>query len=262
LGIIFHISMPTYALLIEYDGSEFSGWQRQNSHPTIQATIEQSLRVFLRDDSLQITGAGRTDAGVHARGQVAHFRCQSIPLAQWKRLIHGLNGLLPPSIAIQAAVKTHDDFHARYDATQRSYHYQISCRYFALHRHQRLFVSPTLDFESMNSAAKVLIGSHHLGAFCRTSSATTNRVCTVTRAHWQQEALPYNWRFIIEADRFLHGMVRSIVGTLFEIGQQKMTLSKLKDVIRQQDRRSAGPSAPAHGLILDHIEYRTLLFQP
>ncbi|MCY4172419.1 MAG: tRNA pseudouridine(38-40) synthase TruA [Bacteroidetes bacterium] len=254
--------MATYALLIEYDGAEYSGWQRQNFHPTIQSTIEESLRIFLRNDRLQITGAGRTDAGVHARGQVAHFRCEPIPQDLLKRLIHGLNGLLPKSIAIRAAVKTQNEFHARFDAIQRSYHYLISCEPFALQRTHRLLIRSDLDFERMNCAAQLLVGSQHFGAFCRTNSSTTNRICNITRALWEQEALPHHWTFIIDADRFLHGMVRSIVGTLLEIGQQKMPLETLQEIISQQDRRNAGHAAPPHALILDQVTYPTPLFQP
>ncbi len=253
--------MSTYALLIEYDGTNYSGWQRQRSHPTIQSTIEQALRVFLRDDNLHIIGAGRTDAGVHAHGQVAHFQCEAIAPDQFSRLTNGLNGLLPPSIAIRASVKAPDDFHARYDAIHRSYHYLISCKPFAIQRHQRLLIQSPLDFECMNCAGKLLIGTQHFGAFCRTNSETTNRVCTVTRAAWKQESLPHHWRFIIHADRFLHGMVRSIVGTILEIGQHKMPLRSLEDIIRKRDRRNAGPTIAAHALTLNRIDYPTPLFQ-
>jgi len=253
--------MPTYVLLLEYDGSKFSGWQRQNSQCTIQSTVEQALRTFLRSDQIQIVGSGRTDAGVHALGQVAHFRCEPIPIDQWKRLPNALNGLLPDSIAVRSAAQSSDQFHARYDAIHRTYHYLISSKPFALQKHQRLLVLPTLDFERMNVAAQLLIGSHHFGAFCRTRSATKNRVCNVTRAQWEHELEPHFWRFMIESNRFLHGMVRSIVGTLLEIGQSNISLEDLKQILTSQDRRNAGPSAPAHALVLHHVEYPTPLFQ-
>ena len=256
------LTMPTYVLLLEYDGTKYSGWQRQDSQHTIQSTVEQALRTYLRADHLQIVGSGRTDAGVHATGQVAHFRCEPIPVDQWKRLPNALNGLLPASIAVRSAVQSHDQFHARYDAIQRTYHYLISSQPFALDRHQRLLVLPRVDFERMNLAAKILTGSHHFGAFCRTRSTTINRICTVTRAQWEHEPQPHFWRFMIESNRFLHGMVRSIVGTLLEIGQSKMSLEDLQKILASQDRRHAGPSAPAHALVLHHVEYSTPLFQP
>ncbi len=253
--------MPVYALLLEYDGSKYSGWQRQKDQPTIQQDVEEALRTFLHYDRLQIVGAGRTDAGVHARGQVAHFKCPSIPADQWKRLVHALNGLLPPSIAVRAAVKTYDEFHARYDARRRTYQYHISCTPMALDRNLRLYVPVTLDFDRMNRTSTQLVGTHHFGAFCRTQSATLNRVCTVYNAQWEPEMLPGYWKFIIEANRFLHGMVRSLVGTLLEIGRGQRTVQSLENILASHDRRKAGPTAPAHGLVLDHITYAAQIFE-
>ncbi|MCY3594350.1 MAG: tRNA pseudouridine(38-40) synthase TruA [Rhodothermaceae bacterium] len=253
--------MPVYALLLEYDGSKYSGWQRQKAHPTIQAEVEEALRTFLRCDELQITGSGRTDAGVHARGQVAHFECQAISTDQWRRLVRALNGLLPPPIAVLAAAKTHDGFHSRYDAMRRTYHYHISSVPLALDRNQRLFIPAALDYDCMNRACDLLIGIHHFGAFCRTRSATTNRVCTIYYAQWEPEALPGYWKFVIEANRFLHGMVRSLAGTLIEIGCGQRSVQDLGDILASQDRREAGPAAPAHALTLDHVTYAAPLFE-
>ena len=253
--------MPVYALLLEYDGSEYSGWQRQLGHPTIQQTVEEALRTFLRHDQIQITGSGRTDAGVHARGQVAHFECEAIPNDLWKRLVHALNGLLPPSIAVRAAINTHEDFHARYDARQRTYHYYLSCVPLALERSHRLFVLRALDFERMNQASKLLVGTQHFGAFCRTRSATVNRVCTVYYAQWEPELQAGYWRFVIEADRFLHGMVRSLVGTLLKIGWGQRSIQSLEHILASQDRRKAGPAAAPHALVLDQVAYTTPLFE-
>lgn len=253
--------MPVYALLLEYDGSKYSGWQRQKAHPTIQGYVEEALRTFLRCDELQITGSGRTDAGVHARGQVAHFECQPIPADQWRRLVRALNGLLPPPIAVRAATKTYDGFHARYDARRRTYHYHISSVPLALDRNQRLFIPAALDYECMNRACNLLIGSHHFGAFCRTRSATINRVCTVYYAQWEPETSPGYWKFVVEANRFLHGMVRSLVGTLIEIGRGQRSVQDLGDILASQDRREAGPAAPAYALVLDHVTYAAPLFE-
>ncbi len=252
--------MPVYALLLEYDGSKYSGWQRQKTHPTIQADIEEALRTFLRCDQLRITGSGRTDAGVHARGQVAHFECQVMTTVQRHRLVSALNGLLPPSIAVRAAAKTHDDFHARYDARRRTYHYCISSVPLALDRSRRLFLSSVLDYPRMNHACSLLIGTHHFGAFCRTQSATVNRVCTVHYAQWEPEARPGYWKFVIEADRFLHGMVRTLAGTLIDIGRGQRSVHDLEYILDSRDRRKAGPAAPAHALILDHVTYIVPLF--
>ena len=253
--------MPVYALLLEYDGSEYSGWQRQLGHPTIQASVEEALQTFLRCDQIRITGSGRTDAGVHARGQVAHFACETISDTLQKRLVRALNGLLPPSIAVRAATETYDGFHARHDAIRRTYHYHISCIPLALERNLRLFVSRTLDFERMNRASEMLVGTHHFGAFCRTRSETVNRVCSVYSAQWEPELPAGYWKFVITADRFLHGMVRSLVGTLLEIGWQQRTVQSLEHVLASQDRREAGPAAVAHALVLDHVTYPVPLFK-
>ncbi len=253
--------MPVYALLLEYDGSEYSGWQRQDTQPTIQAAVEEALQTFLRCDPIRITGSGRTDAGVHARGQVAHFECGPITEGLWRRLVHGLNGLLPPSIAVLAAINAPEDFHARYDAKRRTYHYYISRKPLSIERNRRLVVSHRLDFERMNHACHQLIGTQHFGAFCRTSSATINRVCTVYYAQWQPETSDGYWRFVIEADRFLHGMVRSLVGTLLEIGRGQRSSRDLERILATKDRREAGPSAAAFALLLDHVTYATPLFE-
>ena len=254
--------MPVYALLLEYDGADYCGWQQQNNLPTIQATMEHALRTFLRDESLHVTGAGRTDAGVHARGQVAHFTCSEIPPDLWKRLVKALNGLLPSSIAVHAAVKTHEDFHARYDAKQRTYHYQISTARLALERSYRLFVISEPDFERMNDACTRLIGTHHFGSFCRTRSTTVNRICTVSYAQWEPEPIRGYWRFVIQANRFLNGMVRSLTGTLLEIGRSQKSIHDLEHILIAKDRRKAGPSLPAHALVLDHVTYNSVLFPP
>lgn len=253
--------MPVYALLLEYDGTGYSGWQRQHAHPTIQADVEEALRTFLRCEQIQIIGSGRTDAGVHARRQVAHFECETISSDQWNRLVHGLNGLLPASIAVCTVTKAPDGFHARYDAQRRTYHYRISGIPLSLDRNQRLFTSYVLDFERMNRACSTLYGAQHFGAFCRTRSATTNRVCTVHYAQWESEKLPGYSRFVIEADRFLHGMVRSLVGTLMEIGRGQRPVHDLEMILQTQDRREAGPTAPAHALVLDHVTYAFPLFE-
>lgn len=252
--------MPVYALLLEYDGSEYCGWQRQNNLPTVQATVEDALRTFLRSDSLHVTGSGRTDAGVHARGQVAHFACHEIAPDLWRRLVKALNGLLPPSIAVHAAVKTHEDFHARYDAKQRTYHYHISTVPVALERSRRLRVISELNFDCMNDACTRLIGTYHFGSFCRTRSATINRICTVSYAQWEPESVPGYWRFVIEANRFLHGMVRSLAGTLLDIGRSRKSIRDLEHILAAKDRQKAGPSLPAYALVLDQVTYDPALF--
>jgi tRNA pseudouridine38-40 synthase len=146
-------------------------------------------------------------------------------------------------------------FHARYDAVRRLYHYQASTAPRALDRHLRWLLRPAPDFDAMNAAARHLVGRHDFDAFCITRSETQNRVCTVECAAWEPEARDGDWRFAIASDRFLHGMVRAIVGTLVQVGHGKRTPESLLDVLAARDRRAAGPAAPAHGLVLVRVDY-------
>ncbi len=238
--------------MIEYDGSGFHGWQAQPARPSVQAALEEALMTALRLP-VGVTGSGRTDAGVHARGQVAHFATEA-PVDPFQ-LRRSLNGLLPPSIAVLGLSQAADGFHARYDACRRLYHYHATGQPRALDRHRRWTVRPEPDWALMTGAARHLLGHHHFGAFCLTQSATTNRVCTVERAGWVPEGRAGDWRFEIAADRFLHGMVRAIVGTLVDVGHGRRDPDSLPEVLASRDRRRAGPAAPAHGLVLERVTY-------
>ena len=244
--------MPTLRLLVEYDGTDFQGWQRQANGPSVQAAIEDALAVIL-GAPVGIVGAGRTDTGVHARGQVAQFETERD--VDPRRLTASLTGLLPASVAVRCAEAAPAGFHARFDATSRTYHYHIATSARALDARTRVIVRAPTDFEAMNRAAQALLGRHECSAFCRTRSETTNRTCAVETARWVPEGRPGDWRFEIAADRFLHGMVRAVVGTLLEVGRGRRPETAIADALATHDRRAAGPAAAPHGLVLPHVGY-------
>ena len=244
--------MPTYRLLIEYDGSRFHGWQIQPGHPTVQETLEKAISIA-GGETVQVVGSGRTDAGVHARGQVAHVVLRD-PIDPF-RLRASVNGIVEGGVAVLDVAPVADDFHARYDARRRRYHYYVATEPRVLDRSTRLHVRPTPDFDAMNVAAKHLHGTHDFDAFCRARSETTNRICTISVAEWRPESRTGDWFFVIAADRFLHGMVRTVVGTLLEIGHNKRDAEQLPAVLASRDRRRAGPAVPAHGLVLEEVTY-------
>ena len=250
--------MPTYRLLIEYDGAEFHGWQIQPNGPTVQKALEDALEVILRT-RVDVIGSGRTDASVHARGQVAHFATDAD--LDVVKVTRSLNGVLPTTIAVLASEPAPAGFHARFDAIRRTYHYHVATRQRALDRSLRWGLFPSPDFDLMNEAAKTLVGTHDFDSFCITRSATKNRVCSVERAVWVEEERPNDWRFEIAADRFLHGMVRTIVGTLVAIGRGKRHPDAMDAIVAARDRRSAGQAAPAHGLVLERVDYPDSIFE-
>ncbi|MEO0556699.1 MAG: tRNA pseudouridine(38-40) synthase TruA [Bacteroidota bacterium] len=246
--------MATTRFLIEYDGTDFHGWQIQPGQRTIQGELESALATALRQP-IDVVGSGRTDAGVHARGQVAHMVTETAP--DTHRLCAQLRGLLPPQISVLNAEPAPENFHARFDATRRTYHYYVSDGPRALDRNWRVPLSPFPDIDLINTAATDLLGAHEFSSFCRTRSETTNRVCCVETARWAPGPRAGDWRFEIAADRFVHGMVRAVVGTLLEIGRGRRTPDALPSILNAHDRRAAGPAAPARGLVLHHVAYPT-----
>lgn len=244
--------MPTFKLVIEYDGTGYAGWQRQPDQPTVQAALEDVLQ-RITQTRVPVTGAGRTDAGVHALGQVASFRCdKTLSIHEWLR---ALNGLLPPDISIRSIQPVADEFHARYSARHKQYEYRILARpeRSALGRTRAWHIRDPLDLDAMQEAARLLVGRHDFSSFQGHPTDTDNPVCDVMHLDLRrdQELI----RVEVQADRFLKQMVRAIVGTLVEVGHGKRDARTMKDILDARDRRSAGLTAPPHGLYLIRVDY-------
>ena len=282
-----------YKITLSYDGAPFCGWQRQPDAPSVQEALETALQTLV-GEPVAVTGAGRTDTGVSAVDYVAHFDAP-------KELDEGylackLNAILPPSIAVSSVAAAAPDFHARFDARKRTYTY-------FLHRRKDPFLAgrsyfygyPEVDFELMNKAAAMLVGTHDFSCFQKVGSDNKTTVCTVVEAEWREyepaleAATPRNrlasldptadavpplkmprvalvsegsaspaadfWFFRISADRFLRNMVRAIVGTLLEVGRGRRSLEDFAKLLEGGSRTQSGESAPGHALFLTGIEY-------
>lgn len=242
-----------FKLTLEYDGGPFSGWQRVANGPSVQRALEDAVEK-LTGVRAEIVGAGRTDAGVHARGQVAHVDIgKSFEPA---RLCDGLNAhLRPHPISVLAAEETTPDFHARFDATKRSYLYRIINRRapLALERGHAWRVPRALDAAAMHAAAQALVGKHDFTTFRDTHCQANSPVKTLDVAGVFRSGDRVDCVF--EARSFLHRQVRSMVGTLVEIGLGKMSVGDVADVLAAKDRARCGPVAPADGLYLMRVDY-------
>jgi tRNA pseudouridine38-40 synthase len=240
-------------LLLEYDGTAYHGWQRQAEAATLQQTLEEAL-ARLTGEPITLLGSGRTDAGVHALGQVANFRTTSaIPL---KAFHQGLNSLLPRDLAVLAAHEAPPEFHARKSARAKTYEYRILNRPnpSPLSRHYAWWITSPLDLAALAATAACLEGEHDFTAFRASGSDNRNPVRRMVAARWQTH--PGGWlRFTITGNGFLRGMVRSLVGTMVEVGRGKAPPTRLPELLASGDRRLAGPTAPPQGLYLVEVFY-------
>ncbi len=246
--------MTTYKLLIEYDGTTYAGWQRQPDRPTIQGALEDALRQITRQ-SIPTISASRTDAGVHALGQVVCFQSDRPFLPhEWTR---ALNGVLPQAISVRQTETTTNDFHARYDAQAKTYEYRILNQPTrpALDRQRVWQVARPLDVNVMRAASRHVLGQHDCTSFQGPNAGTNNPVCAIDHIDWSQDGPLI--RFTIRADRFLKQMVRALVGTLVEIGHGKRNPEAMAAILEARDRRQAGYTAPPQGLYLLHVHYKT-----
>jgi tRNA pseudouridine38-40 synthase len=245
--------MRTIKLMIEYDGTNYLGWQVQAKGLTIQGMIEEKLK-HLTGGSVHLIGSGRTDAGAHAFGQVAHFKTRSE--MDLRSIQRALNSLLPPDIAIKGIEETGEDFHARKQARSKVYEYRIlnGAIRSAFLRGYAWHIPQKLDWEEVKRATQKLIGEHDFSSFRSTGTPTKTAIREVFRAEWKRGSDGL-MQFEIEATGFLKQMVRAIVGTLVEVGKGKMGAGEFERILESKNRKEAGPTAPAHGLFLKEVKY-------
>ena len=244
--------MRNIKLTIEYDGTNYHGWQIQPNAITIQAAIQDALAKITKAQT-QIIGAGRTDTGVHAAGQVANFHTDSQMLST--AFQKALNAILPQDIVIIDVEEVSTDFHARFSAVSRTYQYTILNRQYpsAFLRSNAYFFPQPIDLQGADTACRSLIGKRDFSSFQRSGSERINPICEIYECRcWQEEDLVY---FKIEADAFLRGMVRAIVGTILKLHDKEDRVNQLHQILDARDRSGAGASAPPHGLSLLRVKY-------
>ena len=241
-----------FFITLSYDGTRYHGWQVQPNGPSVQEKLQWALSTILRQD-IQVTGAGRTDAGVHARMMVAHFDVETMDF-ELQDLTYKLNRLLPQDIAIQKMEPVSDEMHARFSATSRTYHYYIHTVKDPFLRAYSCELHYPLDFQLMNEAAAILMTYEDFGAFCKAHADVKTTLCHITAAQWHQTS-PSTWYFEITANRFLRNMVRAVVGTLIDVGRGRLSLDDFRKVVEGKRRTEAGESMPANALFLEEVKY-------
>ena len=246
-----------YFITFSYDGGRYHGWQIQPNGDSVQARLQEALSTLLRQE-IGVTGAGRTDAGVHARMMVAHFDTDATFEAEaginCEQLVYKLNRLLPYDIAVEKVEPVDDEMHARFSATSRTYHYYIHTRKDPFLRTYSCELHYPLDFHKMNEAGLLLMGYEDFGAFCKAGADVKTTLCRVTEARWIQTS-PQTWYFRITANRFLRNMVRAVVGTMIDVGRGRLSLADFCKVVEGKKRTEAGESMPGNALFLEEIVY-------
>ena len=253
--------MQRYFITLSYDGTAYHGWQIQPNGISVQEVLEHALSTILRE-SIAITGAGRTDAGVHGRMMVAHFDTElSFDCVQ---LVYKVNRLLPRDVSVSRIEPVSKDLHARFSATSRTYHYYVHTGKQPFSRQYSCAFHYSLDFDKMNEAAAYLIGEKDIKCFCKAGADVKTTICNLTEARWipvnDEFALTTdntvkNWCFVITANRFLRNMVRAVVGTLVEVGRGRLSLNDFKKIVDGGTRSDAGESMPGNALFLWEVKY-------
>ena len=250
------MELTRYFIELSYDGSAYHGWQRQTNAISVQQVLEEALSRLARN-SISLLGAGRTDTGVHALQMYAHFDVLQ-KIANTRELVFHLNGFLKDDISIKGIRQVQANANARFDATARHYEYHISTAKDPFHSQFHYYLKNKPDIDMMNEAAKTLLLHQDFQCFSKTNTDVKTFLCKIKKAVWKQEGSTLI--FYISSNRFLRNMVRSIVGTLLEVGYKKRKVEDMEDLIKNKDRRKAGFSVPAHGLYLSRIDYPQNIF--
>lgn len=249
-----------YFLHLAYDGTAYHGWQQQPNAITVQQLIEESLSLIL-SRPVPITGAGRTDTGVHARDFYAHFDTDiDFSPQELSQLVYRLNRILPKDISLFSAFRVDPDVHARFSAIYRTYRYYISRKKDPFSQLYAWQYSGSLDVDAMNASADKLILHNDFTCFSKSGTDNTTNLCTIQESFLKQngDMLVYH----VKANRFLRNMVRAIMGTLMDVGKGKVDAGRFEEILRHGTRSDAGESAPAKGLFLEKVEYPEGMVSP
>ena len=234
---------------ISYNGQNYHGWQIQENAPTIQQEIDNALSILLKQ-KIKILGSGRTDTGVHAINQVAHFDYDKTIDSSF---IYRINSFLPKDIAINSIKNVKENVNARFDAISREYIYKIHSLKSPFLNGRSLFYPKKINIDLINEACKILTHYNNFKTFSKVKTDVRNYNCQINKAEIKKE--DDNYYFTISSNRFLRGMVRAIMGTIIQINEEKISIESLNDIILKKDRKFAGPSVPSHGLYLSKVLY-------
>ena len=242
--------MKNYKLIIQYDGTNYSGWQIQKNSKSIQQKITEAIEILLKE-KINLIGSGRTDSGVHAIGQAANFRTESeIDIYRFK---HSLNSILPADILISAMEEVDAEFHARFDAKKRTYLYLLTQTRSPFYKNYSYFYPRKIDLQKLNLLCNLFLGEKDFTSFSKKNAEIENKNCNVYKAYWRRKGEVI--LFSIQASRYLHGMVRTIVGTLLNAQDQDDPKTFIQEIFNSQNREEAFESVPAKGLFLYKVEY-------
>lgn len=244
--------MFNYKINIEYDGTNYSGWQIQNNAATIQEEIIKVIELLTKE-KINLIGSGRTDSGVHALGQVANFQLPNE--IDKRKFLHSINSILPKDISVKGIDLVNEDFNARFDASSRSYIYLISKKksaFFYNFSWQNGWIT-NFEIDKINDLSKILIGENDFTSFCRKNSEVENKICNLREFRWRETKdliIIY-----VEANRFLHGMVRTLIGTVLLAAKDNYNKELIRNILRNKNREKAGEAVPAKGLFLYKVRY-------